>query len=257
MNNLIVNADDYGLHTSVNSAIEDLVEAGTVNSISIMANGLNLDFDLLKNFAQKRIFLGIHISWVGESWITDSRIIPGWRALVYKTLTGGHDFRKRLKDEAEQQINKLIEKNVFLDHIDSHQHVHHFPWLWEITMDLKNKYEIKRIRNAHANSLKLMRINASGITLNVLSGLRRQAGSDFFSAGIKHAGNYNINMFSKELEDAAGHNTELIVHPGKSNSELNKKYGHWNFDWENEFQALKSNNFLNIVKENNFTLIRK
>ena len=68
------------------------------------------------------------------------------------------------------------------------------------------------------------------------------------------AGNYNTLLFAEELKDASGSATELIVHPGKSNVQLNKSYAHWNFNWESEYAALMSIGLLRLIAENNFEL---
>lgn len=71
MATLIVNADDFGIHPDVNSAIAACVDFGSVNSVSVIANGTSPDFELLNRFFEKGIFIGAHITWVGESWISE------------------------------------------------------------------------------------------------------------------------------------------------------------------------------------------
>lgn len=250
---LLVNADDFGLHRSVNEAIEECARFGTVNSISVMANGRAPDFDLLSRLARQGIFTGVHVTWVGEPWITEDRLIADWRQLVYCLFTGGRKFQYALYEEAEAQIGRLLQNKIQLFHIDSHQHVHHLPGVWSITEALQKKYCIERIRVAHTLSPGLARQSISGWCLGILSG-RHQKQSRYYCAGIRHTGRYDIGRLEKELMLSAGINTELIVHPGNDNVGLNNRYLHWHFNWEGERKAICSNRFLQAIEQNNFTL---
>ena len=257
MNLLLVNADDFGLHASVNSAIADCVDFGSVNSVSVIANGAAPNFELLHKFVQNGIFVGIHITWIEEPWLTNSMFISSWKVLFKKMILGGKEFQLKMQQEAEAQMARFLEAGIYPDHIDSHQHVHHFASAWNIVSDLKKKYAVKRIRVAHVKSPLLLRKNISGFTLNGLAGLKQQQNNSFYCAGIKYSGNYNTLLFERELHNASGSDTELIVHPGKSNVELNKIYPNWNYHWEEEFTALMKDSFIRSIGENNFGLLKK
>jgi predicted glycoside hydrolase/deacetylase ChbG (UPF0249 family) len=253
MAELIVNADDFGLHAAVNTAIEKCVEFGSVNSVSIIANGAAPDYELLKRFSDKKIFTGAHLTWVGEPWITGPVLIADWRQLAKGLFLGGKAFKEKMRVEAEAQINRLLENGIALDHIDSHQHVHHFPGVWEMTLALKEKYNIPRIRTAYTKNASLARHGMAGFILNYLA----HKGDGFSCAGIKHAGNYKVELFAAELKTCAGYNTELIVHPGGDNGALNQRYSSWNFNWEQEYTALLTPQFLKAMADNGFSLKRK
>ncbi len=75
--------------------------------------------------------------------------------------------------------------------------------------------------------------------------------------GIKHSGNYNIDLLKQELEISSGTDTELIVHPGLNNSQLTQRYGHWHFNWETEYNALMQPMFLQIIHQTGFRLTGK
>jgi predicted glycoside hydrolase/deacetylase ChbG (UPF0249 family) len=250
MAELIVNADDFGLHAAVNMAIEKCVEFGSVNSVSVIANGLAPDYALLKQFAEREIFTGAHLTWVGEPWITDSVLIADWRQLARRLFLGGKAFREKMRAEAEAQINCLVDNGVSLDHIDSHQHVHHFPGVWDIALGIKEKYNISRIRTAYVKDTSLARPGIEGFVLNYLA--KRKAVLP--CAGIKHAGNYDVNLLVNELNTCAPFNTELIVHPGTDNTALNQLYSSWHFDWEKEYAALLKPEFMKAIAEHGFYL---
>ncbi len=257
MNKLLVNADDFGHHESVNNAILNCVLASSVNSVSVMANGKAPDYDLLRTISKRNVFTGIHITWVGEKWISQDMLIPDRPTLIRKIVFGGRRFLNELKNEAEAQIVLFLQHGISADHIDSHQHLHHLPLLWEILYELKNKYQIARIRVAYTGDRKLVREGPEGHVLQILSSMKFDKIKHHICAGIKYTGNYNLLLLKQELEKCSGLNTELIVHPGCNNMELNRLYYAWNFDWETEHAALMDETFLEMVVENGFFLERK
>ena len=257
MAGLLVNADDFGLHPAVNAAIEKCMHAGSVNSVSVIANCASPDYELLKSFRIMKVFIGVHLTWVGEPWITEPITFFDWKALAAHLLWGGKSFRLKMQHEAKAQIDRLIENGITPDHIDSHQHIHHMPGIWNITMELKNNYSIPRIRTACVRHASIRRANFPGSVLNALACSKQKEANGLFCAGIKHAGNYNYYLLANELNACKDSDTELIVHPGTSNKSLNKLYGHWNFDWEKELTALLNPAFTDCVAGNGFSLSRK
>lgn len=256
MAQLIVNADDFGLHPSVNTAIENCFRFGSVNSTSVMANGSALNIDLLLQLSNKGLLTGAHITWVNERWLTADVFINDWFDLLKRTAIGGSTFTSLLQREAEAQVNLLLQNNIQLHHIDSHQHVHHLPALWQILRQLQQQHNIPRIRVARVCHRSLVRKNPAGLMLQYMAGLITTEPANY-CAGIKHAGNYNATLLQRELQLAVGYNTELIVHPGLNNNELNVRYRHWHFDWETEYSALMRPQFLAGVSQCGFSLTGK
>jgi len=250
---LLVNADDFALHPEVNYAILNCAKAGAVNSTSVMANGLAPNYNMLQQLIAMGVYTGVHITWVNEKWLTQNLLIPNWQNLAIRTITGGKKFKQQLKTEAEAQIETLLKNNVPLLHIDSHQHVHHFPGLIDIFKQLQVKYKIPRMRIAKVANPKLMRNNISGYILNQLAG-NIKSKTKFYCAGIKQAGNYTLPLLVNELEYAGNHSTELIVHPGQKNTLLNQRYAGWHFNWEQEYNALMNKKFLQAVASNGFVM---
>lgn len=247
MAKLIINADDFGLHESVNKAIENCFRFGSVNSTSVMANGRALNTELLLQLCAGGLQAGAHITWVNEPWLTQDTYIHSWRELLKRIALGGAAFIESMKHEAEAQVALLVKHNIPLSHIDSHQHVHHLPPLWQILKELQLKYHIPRIRVARVYHKNLLRKNISGYLLNYMAG-RINKTPEYYCAGIKHAGNYTLPLLLHELQLSKEGNTELIVHPGLNNAELNQQYNHWHFDWEIEYQALMQPEFVNLLK---------
>src|SRR4051794_17886310 len=82
MPTVLVNADDFGLHRDIDRGILDCVEAGVVQSVSFSPQGESLDWNALRNLHDRGVRVGLHVTLVGEPWLTDGRIIPGWKDLA-------------------------------------------------------------------------------------------------------------------------------------------------------------------------------
>jgi predicted glycoside hydrolase/deacetylase ChbG (UPF0249 family) len=248
MTRLIINADDFGLHPSVNHAIANCFQFGSVNSTSVIANGRALNTELLLQLHGTGLQVGAHITWVNEPWLTQNTYIHSWRELLKRIAFGGTTFVSLMKHEAEAQVALLMQYNIQLSHIDSHQHVHHLPFLWQILQSIQLKHYIPRIRIARVCHKSLVRKTVTGYLLNYMAGCINRC-PEYYCAGIKYAGNYTLPLLTEEILLSKQMNTELIVHPGTNNAELNKLYHYWGFNWEAEYKALMQPEFLMLLKK--------
>ena len=53
---------------------------------------------------------------------------------------------KEVKNELSAQIEKILDCGIKISHIDSHQHLHVLPKIFDLTLELANHYKIKFIR---------------------------------------------------------------------------------------------------------------
>jgi hypothetical protein len=104
-------ADDYGLHASINSAIEDLILEGKVSAVSVMVELVNSDEakKLAEICKEKNIQLGLH-----------------WN--VTEPLKLNH---------MGQHLNSQWQRFYFLfgfypKYVDSHHHIHQWPFFSQI-----------------------------------------------------------------------------------------------------------------------------
>jgi predicted glycoside hydrolase/deacetylase ChbG (UPF0249 family) len=246
MGQILVNADDAGLHPSVDAGIQQCIDAGIVNSVSVINNSQDVNLSLIKEWNEQGIKTGAHIAWMGENWLTKPYFFFDWKAFITAFIFRGSEFRAEAYAEGKAQIERMAGPGISISHIDSHQHVHHFPWLWDVSMRLKEEYKIPRIRCAKAINYSYVRKNFSGIGLQLLASSRFNE-QMLPCGGLKYSGNYSAAQLLEEIETYEGKNVELIVHPGLSNDELNKRYRHWNFDWEKELRAVLSIQPLNAL----------
>ena len=130
MQKLIVNADDFGLCSSVNKAIIDCHLAGNINSTTLMVNmpGSIEAVELAKQ--HPKLGIGLHfcitegLALTGPSSITNNKgEFYDWGNLNKRILKG--EVKKwDIEEELKAQFDFLKNANISATHADSHQHIH-------------------------------------------------------------------------------------------------------------------------------------
>lgn len=248
MTTLLVNADDFGLHADIDRGILDCVEAGTVQSLSFSPQGRSLDWSKLRELQSAGVRVGLHLTLVGEPWGTDGRVFVKWPQLVRWVLTGGSAARRALEAEADWQMNQCLEHGITPDHLDSHQHVHVFPGVWQAAMRLVRRHAIRRLRIPHCPTWKAIKRNAPGVALQLLAAQRAATMPGALPClGLAWAGHNTTDRLIAELTALAARraasrvpidSVELVMHPGRNTPELESAYADWHFDWTGERDAL-------------------
>lgn len=268
----ILNADDFGLHPDMDRGIVECVRAGALNSISVVVVH---DFDVAALQQLRRDHgtkLGLHVTLVGEPWLTaapggrgsrrafrddgaadgqgsagaspsQSNDVPfaSWKQLVPRVLVSGA-LRRAIADEVAAQHARFIERLGFQpDHIDSHQHVHVFPGIWSPCFELAKRLGV-RIRTPFAHRANVKR-SIAGTALQTLAlRCRREAIASGLPAvpcvGLAHAGHNSADVLRRELTCHPSEAVEVVAHPGVNTPALQAKYADWHFDWDAERNAL-------------------
>ncbi len=156
MKRLIITADDLGFSRSVNESILEAAAFGTVGSESLMVN-----MPFAEEAAQAvretvpNLSIGLHLCLSSGKPLAPPEDIPLlvdsqglfrhgflglWRLLRSRNRA---ECLRQLRTEFSAQleaINRLVEKyELRFDHIDSHQHVHVLPDLFEIAAEEARK----------------------------------------------------------------------------------------------------------------------
>lgn len=253
MSNLFVIADDFGLHPDINRGIVDALAAGAMSGISVSPVGSAPDWDRLRNAQSAGVHVGVHLTLVGEPWVTTGIILTDWLALVGCLTTRGHPFFRQVESEAIRQIEVCREHDLHLQHLDSHQHVHLLPGLWPLFCRLAEQYHIPRIRVPVAPGWRLIRRSPTGIMLQFL-GIRRRTEHTLPCIGLAHSGHYTLSLLEKELELCGGADLELIMHPGVTTPAVSGRYASWHYDWSRERDLLTHASFRNAIERHGYRL---
>jgi len=149
---LIVNADDFGYNSNINAAIVSCFQKNLINSTTIMANMIG--FEEAVKLADQYGFknrVGIHINLTEGKPFTDlsgTSLINQKGEYIMKAAFSPRLFfssytKKKIKAEIRAQYNKVLAFGIQPTHIDSHQHVHTFPWLAPLFVEFAKEVNLK------------------------------------------------------------------------------------------------------------------
>jgi hopanoid biosynthesis associated protein HpnK len=268
-----VNADDFGLSTGVNQGIIDCFEQGILRSASLMPNGAAFDDAVRLARHTPGLGVGVHISLVAEPCVAPRHELGGLADAdgslpsSYAAFTRGYCTRRftrrAIQREVEAQMQRVLATDLTLTHLDSHQHVHLLPGVFDIVADAARSAGIAVIRVPHERRLhRPRRLDMRNVQLQVLLALCRRARGRAHASELRTAHRFFGLSVSGALNEAAllhilhhvspGVN-EIMAHPGISDAELRRRY-QWGYDWDNEAAALQSPTVRHLVEQRGIRL---
>ncbi|MBQ8460247.1 ChbG/HpnK family deacetylase [bacterium] len=148
----ILNADDFGLTQYHNQAVLEGYNNGFLTSASLCANGYayeNAVHDILPDCPN--LGIAAHLNIMEGKSLTDCPLLTdtegnfnkGYGYLILNQKR--HSLLLQIEAEFKAQIEK-IQKDVKIDHLDSHVHTHAIPEIFKITCKLAKEYGIKYVR---------------------------------------------------------------------------------------------------------------
>ena len=276
MKRLIVNADDFGLHSAVNRGIIEGYRKGCIRSTSFVAAGAAAEEAAALARENPGLGVGLHLTLVAEWPVlppekipslveADGRLLPDHTAFIRRYMTGGVRMGE-LRAECEAQILRARRMGVCLTHIDSHQHLHVLPGVSRLVLALAKEYGFSKMRFPGEAVLFKGGFPASvgryvakcGLTFCACMAKRemQQAGiltpDAFF--GMLAGGNMFLDHFLAILRALPDGVSEIMVHPGTDNRVLDSIY-HWRYHWEEELASVTSGEAQNYVETHGIRLI--
>lgn len=224
MKSLIVTADDVGLDRGMTAGAIRAHREGIVTACSIVANGREFDDAVARLRDVPSLEVGVHLAMVEERALTTGQpMAKNWLRFIFAR----HD---NLDRELRAQIEKVLRTGLRVTHLNGHQHLHLFPRLFQLVLDLAHEYEIGYVRTVddHGGSAGPMR-RASIAALNFFG--RRATGTNDRTIGVMGAG--HLRDIEPLLDSVEGV-TELVAHPGMNV----EGYRHWRYDWDEETRVL-------------------
>ena len=253
MSKLIVNADDFGLHSAVNAAVIDGHRTGIITSTSLLAGGeaFSEAISMAKN--NPKLGIGVHIALVGGlKPVCNPAEVPS-------LLT--------LRKEIHAQMERIMESGLHVTHIDGHQHMHVLPTVLPIVIEQAKHYGINAIRIPDESSLfvnymyspvrLLGKVGLSTVAAKARPTVRDNGMySTQYFWGMVNGGHINQKTLMgilKSVSKKSGTH-ELMIHPGLNNTILGNQYK-WGYHWEDELQAVCSNHTRLYIRQHNIELI--
>jgi predicted glycoside hydrolase/deacetylase ChbG (UPF0249 family) len=257
---LVVNADDFGVSERVNAGIVRAHSEGIVTATSLMASGRAFAHAVRLLQSAPALDVGVHLTLVAEAPLlkcgssltgSDGRFPAGAGALALRWWTG-QVRRADVKAEWRAQIERVLENGVQVSHLDSHQHVHILPGLFELTRELAARYAIpfvrvpvEKLRAGGAPSLHGIKRRLGATLLWVLWRIGRIKGTarprcrSLCFLGFYDGGRLDERRLRRLLARLRpGGTYELMCHPGFTPEE--PEIRSWAYRHELEMNALTS-----------------
>lgn len=259
MKQLIVNADDFGLHPLINAGIIKGHQEGFITSTSLMPSALCWQEAVRLAKENPRLGIGVHLTLVGgvpsvlpkekvSSLLDDDGLfLPDYVAFA-KRYYGGAVKRSELEAELRAQLERALESGVNITHIDSHQHTHVLPGINSLVLKLSNEYNIIRVRIPKEGYLFTGGFQTSVGRLIGRSGLSfcaDMAALRADSLGLRHpqhfygmlaGGHLNAQLIANILRQLPEGVSEIMTHPGLDSAALGKAFS-WQYHWREELDA--------------------
>lgn len=277
MKRLIVNADDFGLHTQINNGIIKGYREGFITSTSIMPSAPAYKEAVALARENHGLGIGIHLTLVGgvspvlpRNRVTslldaEGVFLPDYGAFAKRYYSGGIKSSE-LESELRAQIERVLESGLNITHLDSHQHLHVLPGVNRLVLKLGCEYNIRRMRIPYEPYLFKGGFEAGMVRIIGKCGLSFCASLASMGAkdsGIVHpdyffgmlaGGNLNEELVGNILCSLPDGTSEIMTHPGMNKCELDKHFN-WNYHWEEELQAFLSEKNKALLKEERIALV--
>ena len=259
MKQLIVNADDFGLHPLINAGIIKGHQEGFITSTSLMPSAPCWQEAVRLAKENPRLGIGVHLTLVGgvpsvlpkekvSSLLDDDGLfLPDYVAFS-KRYYGGAVKRSELEAELRAQLERALSCGVNITHIDSHQHTHVLPGINSLVLKLSNEYNIIRVRipkegyfftGGYQTGVGRL-IGRSGLSFCAdMAALRAD------SLGLRHpqhfygmlaGGHLNAQLIANILRQLPEGVSEIMTHPGLDSVALGEAFS-WQYHWREELDA--------------------
>jgi hopanoid biosynthesis associated protein HpnK len=155
-NYLIVTADDFGIHESVNEAVEQASRAGTLNAASLMVTADATKDAIRRARTLPNLCVGLHVV-LADGWSTlDAQLVPEiadptGRMHSDMFRRGVRFFfksaaRRQLEAEIRAQFAAFARTGLTLDHVNVHKHFHIHPTILNILLEVGRDYGMPPMR---------------------------------------------------------------------------------------------------------------
>jgi len=178
---LIINADDFGASSEINSAIAMAHREGILTSASLMVAQRSALEAVSIAKDNPGLATGLHITLSnGLSALSADKIpalvdsdnrfrhTPESAGLIYYM---NRQAKRQLRLEIEAQFEKFMETGLQLSHIDGHQHLHAHPTVLPIIVELAKKFGASGIRVPQDPFIANMKADRSRIGTKIIVAL--------------------------------------------------------------------------------------
>ena len=249
---LIVNADDYGLTPAVSRAILRAHRDGIVTSTSVLALAPGFEPSAPALRDTDGIGVGAHLAAVGEDpplltarevpSLVDrrGRLASSWRVFLPRMAARRID-PDDLRREFSAQVERITGAGLAPGHVDTHQHLHLWPAVGEVVLDVAAAAGIGAVR-----IIRSAERGPVGVTVRRLGRRLEQRATargvrfPVTATGLDEAGTLDRPRLERAIDRLAtrpGASAELATHPGEAGDPDLDRYD-WGYVWAEELAGL-------------------
>ncbi|MFI4940825.1 MAG: hopanoid biosynthesis-associated protein HpnK [Burkholderiales bacterium] len=218
---MIVTADDFGLHLSVNQAVERAHREGVLSAASLMVAAPAAADAVARARALRSLRVGLHLVLADGQAMLPSEEIPD---LVDAQGRFGSDMvragvrffflpsvRRQLEAEIRAQFTAFAATGLPLDHVNTHKHFHLHPTILGMILEIGRPFGLRAMRLPAEAGISVLlkpwlallksRLASAGIAHN-----------DYL-VGIKHSGKFDEAALLKALDALPVGVGEIYLHP--------------------------------------------
>lgn len=206
---LIINADDLGMSHEINAGILSGLHQGFISDTSLLPRGpcaASAARDLL---TLGRDHAGVHIDLDHLfGWKPGGRELHSRAALM--KLFEDEEFLKACTRDIRDQLMLFLDFKLIPTHIDTHHHVHGFPAIFRLVLEMACEYHIPAMRFSR-RGYRLPTRTDIPFDSEIFASMEEVLGEK----GMFFPDNYLEKARSLKLVKREG-TTELVVHPSLS-----------------------------------------
>lgn len=266
MKQLIVTADDFGYSRQVNKAIIKCFKGGVVTATSFFVNTKYFDESIKLLKQNTNLDLGIHVNLTEFKPLTKAKTLIGKDGNFIVKNKWFNDYhnqanKKEIENEIEAQILKAFSSGLNnISHIDGHNHIHIFPNVVDVVVQLAKKYGIKYIRIPYDIEYTKY-IHQKHEKTSIFSKFSRIAKTKIIKSKIKTTDAFYgmLNLYDMDfdklsmiLKSIKNGTSELMVHPAYVDE--NGDDFHQSKQREIEIKLLTDNKIKQLIKQNDIRL---
>jgi chitin disaccharide deacetylase len=156
MKRLVITADDFGVSTAVNDAVEQACRLGILRAASLMVAGAAAADAVARARALPQLGVGLHVVLVEGQPVLPPERIPalvgpdGWfrtdMVRMAFAIFASPAARAQLAAEVEAQFAAFAATGLPLDHVNAHKHFHLHPTIAATILRVGRRHGMKAIR---------------------------------------------------------------------------------------------------------------
>jgi predicted glycoside hydrolase/deacetylase ChbG (UPF0249 family) len=218
--------------------------------------------------------VGLHLALVEERAVLGPDVLPTLvdetgrfprtsAEFIRRAILGGINWLE-VEREIAAQIALFQETGLRLSHLDSHQHLHMFPPVFQIVRRLARWVENVWIRNPvgpwrKSPDTPMGRwVQRLGLNLTCLAATRLHDGSQPQMPdglyGFEASGCLSRSALEQIFRKIPDGLYELVCHPGEDDVDTRTRYSHWGYQWAEELKALTAPETQIVLKEHGIAL---